>query len=166
VARVVNIDKVKLTANVTENMLSCLSEGMQLSVHIDAASGEPFKGVVTAMPVAANATLTYPVEITIDNPNHLIMAGMFAEVDVLKSEAADALIVPKDAVNNNNEVYVVRDGYAYVQQVETGMSDDDYIEITSGLNEGDEVVTVGGYLLADGVQVRVVNSESSSAQGE
>jgi multidrug efflux pump subunit AcrA (membrane-fusion protein) len=77
------------------------------------------------------------------------------------------LIIPKSAVNNNNEVYVVRDGCAYVQTVETGMSDDDNIEILSGLNKGDEVVTVGAYLLADGVQVRVVNSDTgSSAQSE
>ncbi|MBQ3179948.1 MAG: efflux RND transporter periplasmic adaptor subunit [Firmicutes bacterium] len=165
VARVVDIDKVKLVANVTENMLSAMQLGMELPVHIDAVSSEPFVGVVTEIPVAANMTMTYPVEITVDNPDHLIMAGMFAEVDVVKAEAADALIIPKTAVNNNNEVYVVVDGIAYVRPVETGMSDDDYVEIVSGLEEGETVVTVGAYLLSDGAAVRIVEG-ADAADGE
>lgn len=159
VARVVNIDKVKLTANVTENMLSAMELGMELPVHIDAVSSEPFVGVVTEMPVAANATMTYPVEITIDNPDHVIMAGMFAEVDVVKAEASDAIVIPKSAVNNNNEVYVVVGDNAYVRSVETGLSDDTNIEVTSGLKEGETVVSVGAYLLSDGALVRIVNSD-------
>lgn len=169
VARVVDIDKVKLVANVTENMLSAMQLGMELPVHIDAVSSEPFVGVVTEIPVAANMTMTYPVEITVDNPDHLIMAGMFAEVDVVKAEAADALIIPKTAVNNNNEVYVVVDGIAYVRPVETGMSDDDYVEIVSGLEEGETVVTVGAYLLSDGAAVRIVagaDDAAGAADGE
>lgn len=165
VARVVDIDKVKLVANVTENMLSAMQLGMELPVHIDAVSSEPFVGVVTEIPVAANMTMTYPVEITVDNPDHLIMAGMFAEVDVVKAEAADALIVPKTAVNNNNEVYVIVDDVAYVRAVETGMSDDDYVEIVSGLEEGETVVTVGAYLLSDGAAVRIVEG-ADAADGE
>lgn len=161
VARVVDIDQVKLVANVTENMLAAMELGMELPVHIEAASGEVFTGVVTEMPVAANATMTYPVEITIDNPDHKIMAGMFAEVDVVKAEAADALIVPKTAVNNNNEVYVIVDNVAHVRAVETGMSDDEYVEIVSGLEAGETVVTVGAYLLSDGAAVRIVESDTT-----
>lgn len=163
VARVVDIDKVKLVANVTETMVAAMAPGMELPVHIEAASAEPFVGVVTGMPVAANHTMTYPVEITIDNADHKIMAGMFAEVDVVKAEAADALIIPKTAVNNNGEVYVVVDDVAYVRTVETGMSDDNYVEIVSGLKDGEAVVTVGTYLLSDGAAVRIVNDVAPAA---
>lgn len=157
VARVVDVSKVKLTANVTETLVACLSLGQELPVYIDSASDEPFVGVVTAIPVAANATMTYPVEITIDNPDGKIMAGMFAEVDVVKNEAADSLIIPKGAVDSSNTVYVVEGDTARAVTVETGLSDDDNIEIISGLNAGDVVVTAGAYLLEDGSKVRVVS---------
>lgn len=159
VARVVDIDKVKLVANVTETMLGALAAGQELPVHIEAAAGKDYVGVITAMPVAANMTMTYPVEITIDNPDHEIMAGMFAEVNVVKAEAAEVLLVPKSAVNNEGVVYVVKDGVAKAKAVECGMSDDDYVEITSGLSEGEQVVVTGAYLLSDGAAVRIVESD-------
>lgn len=157
VARVVDVSKVKLAANVTETLVACLSLGQELPVYIDSASSEPFVGVVTAIPVAANATMTYPVEITIDNSDGRIMAGMFAEVDVVKSKVTDSLIIPKGAVDSSDTVYVVEGDTARAVTVETGLSDDDNIEIVSGLKAGDVVVTAGAYLLEDGSRVRVVS---------
>lgn len=162
VARVVDISKVKLTANVTETLVSCLSMGQELPVYIESVSSEPFIGKVTAIPVAANRTLTYPVEITIDNPDHTIMAGMFAEVDVVKNESRDTLIIPKGAVDSSNTVYVVQGDVAHAVTVETGMSDDENIEIVSGLKAGDMVVTAGAYLLEDGTKVRVVSGDNDT----
>ena len=166
VARVVDINQVKLVANVTETVLGSLQQGMELQVQIDSASAEPYTGRVSAMPVAANATMTYPVEITIDNPNHEIMAGMFAEVSVVREQsAADNLIVPKSAVNNDSQVYVVdAQNIAHQRQVETGLSDDNNIEILQGLNDGDLVVTVGAYLLSEGAEVRIVNAAGAAEQ--
>lgn len=166
VARIVDIDKVKLTANVTETLVSCLSLGQELPVYIESASSEPFVGVVTAIPVAANQTMTYPVEITIGNPDHTIMAGMFAEVDVVKSEVHDSLIIPKSAVDSSNTVYVLDGDIARAVTVETGMSDDDNIEVISGLNEGDVVVSAGAYLLEDGSKVRVVGGGVADSADE
>lgn len=166
VARVVDIDKVKLTANVTENLVSCLQLGQELPVHIEAAAAEPFTGRVTAIPVAANQTMTYPVEITIDNPQHAIMAGMFAEVDVVRDEVQDSLIIPKSAVDSANTVYVVDGDIARAVTVVTGMSDSNNIEIVSGLNEGDLVVTAGAYLLEDGSKVRIVEGAAPADADE
>ncbi|MCX4266739.1 MAG: hypothetical protein OSJ64_08090, partial [Firmicutes bacterium] len=116
---------------------------------------------VSSMPVAANATMTYPVEITIDNPDHTIMAGMFAEVNVVREQsAAENLIIPKTAVSNDGMVYVVdAQNIAHQRSVETGLSDDNNVEILSGLNEGDLVVIVGGYLLSEGAEVRIVTND-------
>ena len=161
VARVVDIGQVKLIANVTETVLASFSQGMEVQVKIDAASAEPFIGKVSSMPVAANATMTYPVEITIDNPDHTIMAGMFAEVNVVREQsAAENLIIPKTAVSNDGMVYVVdAQNIAHQRSVETGLSDDNNVEILSGLNEGDLVVIVGGYLLSEGAEVRIVTND-------
>ncbi len=164
VARVVDINQVKLVANVTESVLTSFSQGLEVPVTIAAASAQPYTGRVTSMPVAANATMTYPVEITIDNPNREIMAGMFAEVNVVREQsAAESLIIPKSAVNNESQVFVVdAQNVAHLRDVETGLSDDNNVEILSGLSAGETVVTVGGYLLSDGAEVRIVSSESGA----
>lgn len=164
VARVVDINQVKLVANVTESVLTSFSQGLEVPVTIAAASAQPYTGRVTSMPVAANATMTYPVEITIDNPNREIMAGMFAEVNVVREQsAAESLIIPKSAVNNESQVFVVEaQNVAHLRDVETGLSDDNNVEILSGLSAGETVVTVGGYLLSDGAEVRIVSSESGA----
>lgn len=164
VARVVDINQVKLVANVTESVLTSFSQGLEVPVTIAAASAQPYTGRVTSMPVAANATMTYPVEITIDNPNREIMAGMFAEVNVVREQsAAESLIIPKSALNNESQVFVVdAQNVAHLRDVETGLSDDNNVEILSGLSAGETVVTVGGYLLSDGAEVRIVSSESGA----
>lgn len=168
VARVVDIKQVKLVANVTESVLASFSQGMEVPVTISAASAEPYIGRVSSMPVAANATMTYPVEIIIDNPNREIMAGMFAEVNVVREQsAAENLIIPKSAVNNDGQVFVVdAQNVAHLRNVETGLSDDNNVEILSGLTAGETVVTVGGYLLSDGAEVRVVSGESEADNTE
>ncbi len=168
VARVVDIKQVKLVANVTESVLASFSQGMEVPVTISAASAEPYIGRVSSMPVAANATMTYPVEIIIDNPNREIMAGMFAEVNVVREQsAAENLIIPKSAVNNDGQIFVVdAQNVAHLRNVETGLSDDNNVEILSGLTAGETVVTVGGYLLSDGAEVRVVSGESEADNTE
>ena len=168
VARVVDIKQVKLVANVTESVLASFSQGMEVPVTISAASAEPYIGRVSSMPVAANATMTYPVEIIIDNPNREIMAGMFAEVNVVREQsAAENLIIPKSAVNNDGQVFVVdAQNVAHLRNVVTGLSDDNNVEILSGLTAGETVVTVGGYLLSDGAEVRVVSGESEADNTE
>ena len=112
--------------------------------------------------------MTYPVEIIIDNPNREIMAGMFAEVNVVREQsAAENLIIPKSAVNNDGQVFVVdAQNVAHLRNVETGLSDDNNVEILSGLTAGETVVTVGGYLLSDGAEVRVVSGESEADNTE
>lgn len=77
------------------------------------------------------------------------------------------MIIPKSAVNNDGQVFVVdAQNVAHLRNVETGLSDDNNVEILSGLTAGETVVTVGGYLLSDGAEVRVVSGESEADNTE
>lgn len=156
VARVVNIDEVKLVSGVAESVVSKFSVGEEVDVYISAVSSEPFTGVVSVVPVAADYTMTYPVEVTISNPDNIIKAGMFGEVSVATEKAADVLLLPKSAIVNSNYVYVVEGDKAVLKEVVLGMSNDDYSEVIAGVVAGEEVVTVGQHLLTDGDSVNVV----------
>ena len=94
---------------------------------------------------------TYPVTVRIDETDGLL-PGMNVDAEIVISSTEDALAIPASAVNRGDTVLITADspsaanaldqeapeGYVYVA-VETGVSDDSYIEILSGLQEGDTV---------------------------
>ena len=115
----------------------------------------------------ANGATTYPVTVQIDDPPAALLPGMNVDASIITGEAKDVIAIPSAAVQRGSTVYVkdasakptaaqddeagdgaaapggraaaaVPDGYRAVQ-VETGLADDNYIEITSGLSEGDVV---------------------------
>ena len=127
---------------------------------------QTFTGVVTKVSVVgttSGGTTTYPVTVRIDDTEGL-RPGMNVDAEIVLSSADGVLAIPSMAVNRGNTVLITSDspsavnaleqeapeGYVYVQ-VTIGVSDDSYIEITSGLQEGDTVA----YL-------RAASSESGS----
>lgn len=116
------------------------------------------EGMVTKVSVAgttSNGVTTYPVTVQIDNPPDGLLPGMNVDAVIVVDEAENAVAVPVSAVQRGNIVYVkddsatntdgtmvngtlLPDGWRAVE-VETGLSDENYIEITSGIAEGDIV---------------------------
>ena len=106
---------------------------------------------VSVVGTTSGGTTTYPVTVRIDDTDGL-RPGMNVDAEIVLSSADGVLAIPSLAVNRGDTVLVTSDspsaanaleqeapeGYAYVQ-VTTGVSDDSYIEITSGLQEGDTV---------------------------
>jgi len=98
---------------------------------------------------------TYPVTVQIDDPPEGLLPGMNVDATIVVDEAADAVAIPIAAVQRGNTVYVKKDGVKNTDstmvsgnllpdgwqavEVETGLSDDSYIEIVSGLDAEDIV---------------------------
>ena len=96
----------------------------------------------------SNGVTNYPVTVTMDEVGSLL-PGMNVDGNIILDQAEDALVIPVDALMRGNKVYV-KDASATEQQgnvptgfksvdVEIGLTNDDYVEIVSGLSEGDEV---------------------------
>jgi len=153
-----NLDKVVVLANVSEAQVNRLKEGQEVDVKVGAVSAGLFKGKITNISYAANQlSKSYPIKVQIENPGHLLKPGMFAEVR-LPGGGAEVLTVPGAAVflkEGKHFVYVIENGVAKKIEVSTGNSDGENIAITSGLNEGAEVVVSGVEDLQDGVKVAV-----------
>ncbi|MCL6448775.1 MAG: efflux RND transporter periplasmic adaptor subunit [Armatimonadetes bacterium] len=157
-----NLDKVEVRATVGESLVNQLKQGQKVQVKISAVSDKPFTGVVTSIaPAADPVSKGFPVKIQIDNPKHLLKPGMFAEVQ-LGPPPGEALLVPREAVikaEDKNVVWVVKDGQAQKKEVQVGESDGQWIIVTAGLTEGEEVVVAGQENLQEGVMVNVRNQE-------
>ena len=143
-----DLSYLQMTVNVDELEILSIKEGQSVTITADAISDRTFTGVVTSVSKAgttAGGTTTYPVTIRIDDTGDLL-PGMNATAEI-------ALSIPNAAVVRGNYVLVTKDspsaanadpsmtapeGYVYVK-VTTGTSDDDYIAVISGLQEGDTV---------------------------
>lgn len=158
VVTVVNLDKVVVQATVAEDLINKIKQGQVVDVLVEAVSATPFKGVVTNIaPAADPVSKAFPIKIQIDNPDHVLKPGMFAEVQ-LTGERKEALLVPREAVvksNGRDIVWVVQDGKAASRPVTTGDSDGEKIEIKTGLKAGERVVVSGQDMLRENARVEV-----------
>ncbi len=117
----------------------------------DAIKGKRYKGKVTNISVngtTSGGVTTYPVTVVITDFDDELLPGMNIDVEIITSMAKDVIAIPVSAVNRGNIVYVkgektskddnAPDGFKSVT-VETGINNNEHIEIVSGLNEGDIV---------------------------
>lgn len=153
---VVSMDVVKAMVSVIESDLYKISVGDEAMVNVDALS-EPVKGEVTKIsPTLDKKTRNADVEITVQNPEHKLRPGMFAEADVI-TEKHTSLLVPTDAVfeeDGEHHLYVVNNGKATLTPVQVGVKNEDKVEIINGVKRGDTVIVSGQIGLPDGAKVQ------------
>ncbi len=167
-----DLSYLTMTLSVDELDISDIAVGQTVSITADAVEDKTYEGVVTKVSVAGTASsgvTTYPVTIRIDETDGL-MPGMNVDATIQLDSASGVLAIPAAALNRGSTVLVTADspsaanaapgeqpgthqaaeggkdeetaGHYVSVQVTTGVSDDSYIEITSGLQEGDTVAYV------------------------
>lgn len=154
VVQVVDISLVRLVVNLVERDLRRVGVGARGVVDVDAYPGERFEGRIARIaPVLDPATRTAEMEIEIPNPSKRLKPGMYARVSLSTASKTDALVVPKAAlvdVAGRRGVYTIADGKAVFRPVQTGIEDNDRMEITDGIADGEDVVSVGASSIRDG----------------
>jgi len=154
---------VKLVINVSENHYKDVKKGQEIEITLDAYAGETFTGKVTIVnPNVDVNTHTFPVEITISNPDQKVRPGMFARATINYGNQ-DHVVVPDEALVKQigagaRYVYVYdkAKGTVSYNKVELGKHIGNSYEILSGVNPGDEVVVAGQDRLTNGKEVEVV----------
>lgn len=152
---VYDLSYLEMSINVDELQISSISVGQQVQITADAVPDKTYVGTVTRVSMKGKSdggTTTYPVTIRIDDTDGL-RPGMNANAEIVVAEAKNALVVPNAAVVRGSYVLVTKDspsaanadtameapeGFVYVP-VKTGVSDDDYTQIVSGIQEGDTI---------------------------
>lgn len=150
-AVIYDMSTLELSLDVDELDVKNVSVGQQVKITVD-ASDHDYSGIVNNVSVngtvGANGVSTYPVKVIITDPDDKILPGMNVEAEITVRSVKNVLAVPVNALNRGDIVYVqgekedekdkAPEGYKSVQ-VTTGASDDEYIQVTSGLEEGDTV---------------------------
>lgn len=152
-AVIYDMSSLECELSVDELDIKNVEVGQSVIITSDAVEGRAYHGEVSNVSIngtTSSGVTTYPVTIVITDFDEDLLPGMNIDVEITTSQAKGVLAVPVTAVNRGNIVYVkgekteendrAPEGYKSVQ-VETGVYNNEYIEIKSGLNEGDIVYT-------------------------
>jgi membrane fusion protein, multidrug efflux system len=157
------VSPMRATFNVPERYAQSLKRGQEVSFAVAAIPNRAFVGEVDFVdPVVSLPGRTILVKAHVPNPQRLLQPGMFIEAHLVTAVRAKAVVVPEDAVvpvQGATFVWAVQEGKAVRRQVGIGVRTPGYVEITSGVDAGEQVVVGGLELLFPGapVMARVVD---------
>lgn len=136
------------TVSMSESDILNIKANQKVVITIDAYSDTTFTGKVLAVNTSGTSTssvTSYPVTILLDPTDVDIYPNMAIEADIITQVAPDVIMVPSTAITTAggiSTIQIMKDGQPTTTTVELGVSNDSMTAITSGVNEGDEIVTV------------------------
>jgi len=176
VAKLVDIDRVKVVVQVPERDVPFLSIGQTEQIFLDNPGTAPRAGEVTFISeLADERTHTSRVEITVDNPQHSadgpkttrhLRTGRIVRVRLTRRALDNVIMIPLRAViplETEQAVYVVVDGKAERRKVVLGIIKGWDVQVVSGLSPGDRLIVAGHRYVAPGQPVREVETGADAA---
>ena len=159
-----NTDKINVNVNVSKYDYDKLKEGQSADITL---AGKTYEGEVTSISHVATqnekGASLISADVRIKNPDADIFLGVDAKVTIHAEEADDVVVLPSEVVNIGKDgsfCYVIENGVITRRDITTGISSDDYVEVTEGIKEGDEVIRDLGSL-EEGMQAEATLSESA-----
>jgi HlyD family secretion protein len=168
---VMDTSKLIAKAHVAQAEALELKIGDAAELHV-AGVDDPIKGKVTLIsPALDPGSTTIEVWIEVSKPGGALEPGMSVSIDAVAKSAKDALVVPRAAVfkSPEGEDYVMvagADGKAHQANVKVGIRNKDFAEITSGVDQGSSIITVGGYALPDNTKITVESAPAEESAAE
>ena len=168
VFRITNFDPLVAYMFVPEREFHQIAAGQPVQIDIDAMPEAPVVATVTRIsPIVDPDTGTFKITIEIPAAEHGIKPGMFGRMNVVYDKHENVLQVPRSAIletAGETFIFVVNDEIGIRTPVETGFSSNGMVEITSGLTDGQSVITVGHVGLKNEAKVVVINAPQEDVE--
>jgi len=156
IVRLIGASGLYFEGDIPESQVSSVQAGKTVTVKIDALPGKTFSGIVAAVsPVSQDLGRLFQARILVNGDLSEVKPGMFASGDIVLKEMPNATVVPTNAIvqrDSKNVVFIVEDGKAHQVEVQVGIAQDNYTQVT-GLVTGQQIVVRGQEDLVDGAQV-------------
>ncbi|WP_430538814.1 efflux RND transporter periplasmic adaptor subunit [Lysobacter capsici] len=161
IIRIVDTSKLEATLNVPERELATLKAGLPVQMLVDAMPGKSFTGKVDRVaPVVDSGSGTFRVICSFEGAG-VLQPGMFGRLRIDYDNRADALVVPRAALLDDEgdpAVFVVRGKKVARVAVKLGYLDGAWAEVRDGIKLGDQVVVAGKTALREGTEVLPINA--------
>lgn len=154
-----DLSQLKLKCNVTERQVAEIEKGNHATITCSVLPDSNFDATITFVGAKGGRALSYPVELTLKtNPQKQLRAGIYAKATFESNEQRKGIMIPRSAVTGSTEgsiVYVINNSKAQIRKVKLGMVEGENVEITEGLNHGEEIAVAGIVNLSDGKAVTI-----------
>lgn len=164
IARILEIDRVKAVIGIPESDVPTVRNIDTVELTVQALNNRKIEGrmhVLAASP--ENIARLYKLELAVANPDGMLLPGMFVRAEIVKKVAKSSISVPLYTVITRNQeqfVYIEKDGLAERRPVELGILEDWKVQIKKGLSPGDRVIVEGHRNVENGQRVNVVRAVS------
>jgi multidrug efflux pump subunit AcrA (membrane-fusion protein) len=168
---VMDLSRVTARAHIPQNDAAVLKVGNNATIAVPGLE-EPVEGkVILVSPALDPNSTTVEVWVQAKNPKQTLKPGSSVRLSMVAAEVPDALVVPAPALltgaDGATTVMVIGDDqHAHQQAVKVGIRQDDKVQITEGLKEGQRVVTEGAYGLPDNANVAIEEPAQAEKEGE
>ena len=157
--QITDITNLKFTVNVPENDLRQFKLNHSYTITADAYPEISFIGKVTMIGSKANMGSSFPIQFTLNNTSDLkIKSGMFGKVNLENASQEMGIIIPASAMVGTAiqpQVYLIKNGKSVMQNITISKNIQNKVVVSSGLKEGDVIVTNGFINLYDGANIIV-----------
>jgi macrolide-specific efflux system membrane fusion protein len=159
------------TVTIAESDISSVEVGQKATLAFDSLTDVNLSGTVTRVDTVgtnSSGVVSYSAVITPDVMESAVKSGMTVTATIITDTAADVLAVPSTAVKSSNGgsyVQILQNGVPSNVTVKTGLSGDSYIEITSGLTEGQEIVVSSTTASKSGSTTTTARNQGNTFQG-
>ena len=162
-----NTDKASVDVNLSKYDYDTVKEGQKAEITM---GDNTYEGTVTRMSHIAvqneKGTPVISATVSIDNPDEDIFLGVDAKVKIHTASAKNVVLLPVEVVNIGKEgsfCYVIEDGLVTRRNITTGISSQDYVEVTEGIKAGEQVISdLGDY--TEGMAVEAVQEGAGTAE--
>lgn len=165
VATIVDIKAVYVEVGIIEKDLDKIEPGQKVSAKVDTYPDQDFFGEIENIAPTVGGSRTLAVKARIQNPESLLLPGMFARVKITVFEKADTIVLPKVAVNSTGKDFtsfvIDKDNKALLRPLEVGHMSPDYAQVDSGISAGEQVVIESQAPLKEGAQVEIVEVQET-----
>ena len=159
-ATIMDYARMYVDVNLPENTMMEIKTGQKVQITNYSLPNDTLSGTITELSPAIDVnTRTYLAKVRFNNSNLLIRPGMFVKTLIKVSQKDNILIIPKEVIisdQRGKRVFVVQDNTAFERIIETGMENDEMIEVIGGLEENDRLVVKGFETLRDKSKVKIL----------
>jgi len=158
--RVVDASSVKLTFSIPEKEVTRVRKGQDVAFHVEAYPARTFSARVSSiLPALDDRTRMLEVQALAPNASGELRPGMFARVSLFVGDPKPTVVIPVTSVlyeGTRTRVFVAEGGKALEREVTLGAKYGEFVEVLSGVEEGETIIVVGQTAASDGVKVHVV----------
>lgn len=160
VVKIMDYSELFMEVNLAGKNFNSIKTGQEVRIMNYTLPDDTLKGKIAQIsPAFDPETLSFKAVLNISNKQLLLSPGMFAKGEIIVSKAENTIVIPKEYVllkQRGNTVFVINKGLAEERIITFGLENPDKVQVTSGLNENDRLVTKGFETLRDRSKVKIV----------